>query len=404
MAVQTYTTVVGDTLSSIAQHVYGDANRWPEIYAANKAVIGSDPGVLFAGKVLTIPDKHDAGQGFTWYTVQPGDTLYDIGMHVSGGDANYWRTLHEANRDIIGDDPKNLQAGTRIRIPSTTTPPVKSPITEQWQRLGGTMTGDPAAIFYRDGAAHVFTSSTNGTLTQYFNGIWEDLGGAPAGITQSPGAAVRGGFNIHLGIRGSDGQLYHRYWNGNQWSGWEQRGGTLASGPSLVSWDAGRLDGFACGTSQNLIHCSWNVATGWSQWENLSAVLPTQYPIQFAPAAVSWNTNRLDVFATRAGDGHLLHCWWDGVRWNGFEDLGGILNAAPAVVTSGMNRLECYGRGTDGQVYQRRWNGTRWDTWQGLGGMALASAPTAVVGEQGISLFARGTDSALWTRRVSSSI
>ena len=49
-----------------------------------------------------------------------------------------------------------------------------------------------------------------------------------------------------------------------------------------------------------------------------------------APAAVSWGPNRIDVFAT-ATDGSLRHKWWDGRRWNGWENLGGSLTSAPTV-------------------------------------------------------------------------
>jgi len=49
------TVVKGDTLWDIAQEIYGDPTRWPEIYAANVAIIGSDPDLIFPGQVLLIP-------------------------------------------------------------------------------------------------------------------------------------------------------------------------------------------------------------------------------------------------------------------------------------------------------------------------------------------------------------
>lgn len=45
----------GSSLSSIARIVYGDPNRWPAIYAANRARIGPNPNIIHAGQVLTIP-------------------------------------------------------------------------------------------------------------------------------------------------------------------------------------------------------------------------------------------------------------------------------------------------------------------------------------------------------------
>ncbi len=45
----------GETLSHIAQAAYGNAGRWPEIYEANREVIGDDPTRLRLGMELVIP-------------------------------------------------------------------------------------------------------------------------------------------------------------------------------------------------------------------------------------------------------------------------------------------------------------------------------------------------------------
>jgi nucleoid-associated protein YgaU len=50
-----YVVQPGDTLRSIAQTVYGDADQWPRIYAANRDAIGADPDTLQAGMRLRIP-------------------------------------------------------------------------------------------------------------------------------------------------------------------------------------------------------------------------------------------------------------------------------------------------------------------------------------------------------------
>ena len=50
----TYVVVKGDNLTRIAQKFYGDGARWREIYNMNKAVIGGNPNLIYAGQVLTI--------------------------------------------------------------------------------------------------------------------------------------------------------------------------------------------------------------------------------------------------------------------------------------------------------------------------------------------------------------
>jgi len=51
----TYVVKSGDSLSKIAKEVLGDAKRWPEIYEANKALIGDNPNLIHPGQKLVIP-------------------------------------------------------------------------------------------------------------------------------------------------------------------------------------------------------------------------------------------------------------------------------------------------------------------------------------------------------------
>jgi LysM repeat protein len=51
-----YTVQSGDTLASIAQHLYASADYWPVLYWANHATI-QYASQITAGQVLTVPDK-----------------------------------------------------------------------------------------------------------------------------------------------------------------------------------------------------------------------------------------------------------------------------------------------------------------------------------------------------------
>jgi nucleoid-associated protein YgaU len=52
------------------------------------------------------------GEGDT-YTVKSGDTLSEIGQQHGVA----WRDIHEANRDVIGDNPDKIRPGQQLRIP-----------------------------------------------------------------------------------------------------------------------------------------------------------------------------------------------------------------------------------------------------------------------------------------------
>ena len=51
---QTYTVVAGDNLSKIAKRFFGNANRWHDIFEANRDQI-SDPDKIRVGQVLKLP-------------------------------------------------------------------------------------------------------------------------------------------------------------------------------------------------------------------------------------------------------------------------------------------------------------------------------------------------------------
>lgn len=52
---KTHTVKSGDCLWNIAKMFYGKGSDYTKIYNANKGVIGSNPNLIYAGQVLTIP-------------------------------------------------------------------------------------------------------------------------------------------------------------------------------------------------------------------------------------------------------------------------------------------------------------------------------------------------------------
>ncbi len=52
---RTYVVVKGDSLSKIAKREYGDAQQWRRIYDANRDIIGSNPDLIHPGQALRLP-------------------------------------------------------------------------------------------------------------------------------------------------------------------------------------------------------------------------------------------------------------------------------------------------------------------------------------------------------------
>jgi LysM repeat protein len=117
-----YVVQPGDTLSGIAARL-AVRGGWPALYAANRPRIGPDPDVIHAGTVLVLPGR----MALARYTVAAGDTLAAIAaeLAVRGG----WPALYAANRRVIGPDPGLIRPGTVLAIPHPAAPraPVSSP-------------------------------------------------------------------------------------------------------------------------------------------------------------------------------------------------------------------------------------------------------------------------------------
>lgn len=58
---QTYTVVSGDSLSKIAKKFYGNANEWRRIFDANKDIL-KDPDLIHPGQTLKIPAEGERGE------------------------------------------------------------------------------------------------------------------------------------------------------------------------------------------------------------------------------------------------------------------------------------------------------------------------------------------------------
>lgn len=93
-----YTVVKGDTLSLIAQRIYGNLNRWPEIWNANRSQI-ENPALIYPGQVLTIPNV-------TTTTATTGGTTGGKPSGIIGGGSS----------GTIGEGPSGTLGGKALPI------------------------------------------------------------------------------------------------------------------------------------------------------------------------------------------------------------------------------------------------------------------------------------------------
>ncbi|GGR08753.1 hypothetical protein GCM10010168_27380 [Actinoplanes ianthinogenes] len=111
---RTYKVKKGDTLAGIAKAELGNADRWPQIYLLNRAII-RNPNQIFPGQVLALPPTTPVGTIPKLYTVKKNDTLSSIAK-AQLGSASKWPAIFKANRDVI-DDPDRIIPGQILVIP-----------------------------------------------------------------------------------------------------------------------------------------------------------------------------------------------------------------------------------------------------------------------------------------------
>ena len=119
------TVEAGDSLSRLAARHLGDAQRFHEIFDANRDRLDG-PDDVQVGMTLRLPaaaaappdaagPRADAVAGVATYTVRPGDSLSRIAGRVLG-DPDRWDELFEANRDLLGS-PDRVVVGQELRVP-----------------------------------------------------------------------------------------------------------------------------------------------------------------------------------------------------------------------------------------------------------------------------------------------
>lgn len=133
----TYTVQSGDSFSTIARKVYGNANLWSKIAAANPGV---NPNRLKVGQILKVPadavppadsapaarrDTPASGSSLvrdarSEYQVVSGDSLEKIARKLYGNPAR-WEEIYNLNRAAIGSSPTRLKIGMILKLPAAPT-------------------------------------------------------------------------------------------------------------------------------------------------------------------------------------------------------------------------------------------------------------------------------------------
>jgi hypothetical protein len=227
-------------------------------------------------------------------------------------------------------------------------------------RSSGTFDAVAVAVAVGGGASQLYHRAWNGTAWVPQSG-WESI--SPRTVRETAPAIVADGPNA-LDVFATDGtSVYHYTYStvsGGAWS--EEQLPALPNGiagsPAAVSWSSARIDVFAVGTDGNLYHLSWSAGTWSPQWEEMTA------QIIGSPAVASWGPNRLDVFVIGSVDGALYHKAWTGSAWSPasvgiWDRLDGTFTGNPAAVSSQSGSVDAFAvRQSDSTLFHWSYDGT----------------------------------------------
>ena len=176
-----------------------------------------------------------------------------------------------------------------------------------------------------------------------------------------------------------------------RWSPWvSPLGGSVASGPAHQR-AATTAPSSTCSlreSSGTLVHM-WYDGSKWSSWEDLGGAIGS------APASISTTVNNVDVFA-RGTDNGLYHRAWAGA-WKAWEKIpGGVLTSGPSVASLAPGNMNVFVNGASNHMYYTWNDGGTWNAWQDLG-CCIVGAPAAVSAVKGqLFTIGRGTDNTLY--------
>jgi len=247
-----------------------------------------------------------------------------------------------------------------------------------WMPLGSNFTTAPSVVSWGPQRLDIFAVGT-GPLYQISQlsldgSIWSDWNSllGPVMATYPPAVTSWGAGRLDIFALGaSDRSLYHRFYDGAQWSpidSFTDLGGYCTSKPAAISVQVGRIDVFVRGGDAGLWHLTFSNNSTWSNWTSISGGVI----IQEEPCTVSWDSSRIDVFV-RAADNSLQHKWLDvpTAKWSpaqGFEKLRDGIDSPPTAVSDGTGSLHVFVYLQSGALGHLTWNESlkSWSPAQGF--------------------------------------
>ncbi|RDI19260.1 peptidoglycan DD-metalloendopeptidase family protein [Lentzea flaviverrucosa] len=248
-----------------------------------------------------------------------------------------------------------------------------------WATLPGNakIKGDPAAVVSANGARiDVFAQGIDNRLKkltwisgqQWYD--WADLGTYT--ITSSPAVTMRYTTGFDVFARNAANKIVYRHFSiaegwVNDWTAIGQNAATVSSSSApaaVASADGTRMNVFARSADGSLLTLMWTSSAGWYNWADRGLAIIGR------PAATTRAGTSVDLLL-RHYDSSLIQ-WYspDGADYTTYkpQDFGGYITTSPTAVTWGSQRMDVFSRNSNGDLIQKFWTAaSSWTPYIGLG-------------------------------------
>ena len=248
----------------------------------------------------------------------------------------------------------------------------------EWEDLGGTIVDEIECVSRDVGFIDVLVLGTDIALwvNTFSGGKWSGWKSKGGRLMEVPSCAARTPEIVNCMLRGTTNKGYHIGAVNGQWTSYTDLGGVLFNPLGCSARGANNFNCFVSGLNLNLYQRYWIQGVGWQGYQNLKGL------VKGRPSATSWSSNRIDVFSLGVKtDSVMQKTWIDGKGWQEWVDLGGVFDSAPECVTAGVGKIHCFAVGKESCLYRNSFDGAKWSGWIKSYGFYLET-PSCVVSDE----------------------
>ena len=219
----------------------------------------------------------------------------------------------------------------------------------------------------------VFARGADGTLREYADGGWHDLG---LHILGQPAAYASAGGRIDVFARGTGNRVWHRTLTGGRWGAWSDLGGEVADAPAVAVTGPDPADWTIVARGTDGLIVTRGPDTGWTGIGG-----PNGRGVRGRPSAAVDASGALHV-AVRYRTDEIWERVRTGGTWSAWQNLGGTLSGSPTLLGT-TGRIYLFAVAADDRLWQRNFVDGAWGGWFQRGEFATDEIQGALGAEPG---------------------